>query len=98
MIVRSALPVPVPIPVVATGGSTFDFLLRDVRHKAVPGRIVSEFSPRDRMMVFAQPQKATKAHYRVGDPAGLLVDHEVVDCADVGTIITIDVSSVHIVR
>ena len=48
-------------------------------------------------MVFAQTQKTAEAHHRVGDLTRLLVDHEVINCADVGTIVSINVSPVHIV-
>ena len=97
MLVRPTLPVSVSIPIVGTGRGTFYFLLRDVCHEAVLGRIVTKFSPRDRMMVFAQTQKTAEAHHRVGDLTRLLVDHEVINCADVGTIVSINVSPVHIV-
>lgn len=59
----------------------FERFLRYAHDIAADVRIVLETSPRERMITRADPENAAKRHYRVGDAPGVLIDHHIVDFA-----------------
>src|SRR6478735_5065594 len=78
--VSLVLPVGLTLAVVHRGG--FELFLGKRHDVAAALRVIVENAPRDRMVLFAEPEKAAERHDGVGDLAGLLVEHHVVDFAE----------------
>jgi len=59
-----------------------EHLLVQIDDVGADRRIVGQHRPRQRVIAPADAQETAERHHRVGDPAGDLVDHDVVDRAE----------------
>lgn len=98
MIVCSFLPVTVDVAVCRPTSCAFDVLLGNVGCEFAPALVVGKFPPRGHVLLPAQPEKAAKRHDHIGDVSAFLVDHQMVNRANMLAFSALHVSSVDIWR
>ena len=87
------LPVPVRPGVIAEDRRILQLLFGDPGDITVELRVIFQGTPGDGVVAMAEPQESTEAHDRVGDTAGELIDHQMVDFTDLLTVRFIDVGA-----
>src|SRR5262249_49165526 len=81
---------PVPLVILAEFGRGLELLLADIDLVAIERRVVAQHRPRQRVMIFANAEKAAERHHRIGDLPADLVDHQPLDPADSAVVGAVD--------
>ena len=96
MTVSALGPISVFPRVVTEFGRVAQLLLVDVGAKTTNRLVIGEGTPRDRIVAMTEAQEAAKTHDRIRDAARGLVDDEVIDLADVLSVLSVDFRPVDI--
>src|SRR5262249_18017518 len=91
VLVGLGLPVAVGPGIVAEGRCVLELPFGDTSHVGAELSIVFEGRPGDRVVAVTQAYESAKAHHSIGNTAGDLVDHEVVDLTDFLAVHVVDV-------
>jgi len=79
VIVIAAMVVPVVEPGFGQRGRTGQLFPRHIGNEAADGLVEAELLPGQRIHAFAKAKEAAECHHSIGNLAGNLVDHQVVD-------------------
>ena len=96
MTVSALGPISVFPRVVAEFGRVAQLLLVDVGAKTTNRLVIGEGTPRDRIVAMTEAQEAAKTHDRIRDAARGFVDDEVIDLADILSVLSVDFRPVDI--
>ena len=59
-----------------------DLILGQPQHIAIALHVIAEQGPWQRKERFANPKRPAERQHRIGHPAGIFVDHEILDAAE----------------
>src|SRR5688572_14497835 len=90
------------LPVTALPGVIVEFrripklFFVNIGAETVKRRIISKPAPGDRVMIVSEADKATETQHGIDDAARNLVNHQVVDLTDPGSLTVINLGAFHV--